>query len=56
MDERNRYAHESEIEFARLLLQCHSDEQNDKYSIWSKVFPWLYGDTVEAIAAKSLDL
>ena len=46
IDERNRTAHETHIEFAQLL---HSDQYREKkdYWKWANLFPYIYNQTVE---------
>jgi len=46
---RNQAAHESEIEFARLLvLEVYKDE----YHFWKDAFPLLYDGSIEEVAAR----
>lgn len=54
IDERNRTAHETHIEFAQLL---HSDEYREKkdYWKWANLFPSVYGKTVEQFVMEEDD-
>jgi hypothetical protein len=42
-------AHESEAEFAKLLLSGYKTE----YDFWKDAFPLLYNGTVEEVAARA---
>lgn len=46
---RNEAAHESEVEFANLLL---SMKDRDKCHFWQDAFTLLYGGTIEEVAAR----
>lgn len=48
---RNASAHESEVEFARMLLSTDLYETEEYYK-WAGLFPYTYGGSVEEIAAR----
>lgn len=48
---RNEAAHESEIEFARLLIL---EGYKDEYHFWKDAFPLLYGGSIEEVAARKI--